>query len=141
MARPATTSCRPALLAASATARMRATLEAKMVTTTRRLAPVMSPASERATSRSDGERPSRKRIGGIAHHRRHALVAERARRATSVGGADQRVHLELPVAGVQHEAERRADASALRLRDRVRQRDELDIEAVRRRSGCPARPP
>ena len=39
MARPATTSCAAAARAASATARMRATLEAKIVTATRRLAP------------------------------------------------------------------------------------------------------
>ena len=59
MARPATTRCRPAALAASATALMRATLEAKIVTATRRLAPLMMLASERATSSSEGERPSR----------------------------------------------------------------------------------
>ena len=59
MARPTTTTSRSALRAASATALMRATLEAKVVTATRRGAFTISSVSVLATSDSDGERPSR----------------------------------------------------------------------------------
>ena len=85
MARPATTSCRPALWAASATARMRATLEAKMVTATRRLAPLMMPASERATSSSEGERPSRSALVESQIMAVTPSAPSAARRSVSVG--------------------------------------------------------
>ena len=59
MARPTTTTSRSAALAASATALMRATLEAKVVTATRPLADLTSSVIVLATSASEGERPSR----------------------------------------------------------------------------------
>ena len=58
-ARPATTSLRSAARAASATALMRATLDANVVTATRDGASLMILASDLATSVSEGERPSR----------------------------------------------------------------------------------
>ncbi len=58
-ARPPTTSSRPAARAASATALMRATLDANVVTATRWGASLTSSAMVLATSRSDGELPSR----------------------------------------------------------------------------------
>ena len=48
--------------AASATARMRATLEAKIVTTTRRRAFLIRSARDAATSASDGDLPSRRAL-------------------------------------------------------------------------------
>ena len=59
MARPTTTTSRPQALAASATARRRATFEAKVVTATRCGASAMSRARVLATSASLGLRPSR----------------------------------------------------------------------------------
>ena len=59
IARPTTTSLRPAARAALATEPMRATLEAKVVTATRRGALRISSSRVTATSASDGEMPSR----------------------------------------------------------------------------------
>ena len=49
-------------------------------------------------------------------------------RRWSVTRAQQRVRIDLPVAGVQDRAQRRADRQAVRLGDRVGQRDQLQLE-------------
>ena len=49
-------------------------------------------------------------------------------RLGSVAGPDHRRRVELPVARVQHDAERGADGERVGLRDRVRDRNELQIE-------------
>ena len=86
MARPATTTCRPQALAASATALMRATLEAKIVTATRRLAPRMILPSDFATSISEGERPSRRALVELQIIASTPSVPSCLSRASSVGG-------------------------------------------------------
>ena len=48
--------------------------------------------------------------------------------SSSVGVADQRLGIELPVAGMQHRAGRRADHQRVRLGDRMGQRDQLEVE-------------
>ena len=126
--RPRTTS-RSAARAASATARMRATLEAKVVTATRprRARDQLG----RASARDIGLRRRAAfahRIGGIADQREAALVAERAQLGLVGRRADHRRRIDLPVAGVQHVAERRADDQRVRFRDRMRDRDQLDVE-------------
>ena len=55
---------------------MRATLEAKMVTATRRLAPLMMSRERRATSISEGERPSRRALVESQIMAEHAVGAE-----------------------------------------------------------------
>ena len=52
--------------------------------------------------------------------------------SSSVDAADQRIGIDLPVAGVQHHAQRRADGQAVRLGDRVGERDQLDLERAER---------
>ena len=59
MARPTTTSSRPASRAALATERMRATFDAKVVTATHCGASLMILSKVTATSASEGEMPSR----------------------------------------------------------------------------------
>ncbi len=67
-------------------------------------------------------------IGGIAHHGQHAVVAE-AGDGPGVGDlADDRIVVDLPVAGVQHRAQRRLDGQAVRLGDRMGHGDEGDVE-------------
>ena len=68
------------------------------------------------------------RIGGIADQREAAFVAEPLELRLVGRRADDRRRIELPVAGMQHVAERRADDQRVRFRDRVRHRDKLDIE-------------
>ena len=72
----------------------------------------MSCFSVAATSASDGERPSPHGIGGIADHGEAALVAQRAQLGFVGRRADQRRRVDLPVAGMQHGAVRRADDQA-----------------------------
>ena len=86
MARPTTTTSRPAAAAASATARMRATLEAKVVTATRPVAPAISSRSVFATSASDGERPSRTALVESPISARQPSSPSRLSFASSVGG-------------------------------------------------------
>ena len=86
MARPITTTSRSQARAASAAARMRATLEAKVVMATRRFAVLTRSRSVSATSASDGERPSRTAFVE-SHTSARTPSAPRARSlASSVGG-------------------------------------------------------
>src|SRR5919198_706639 len=78
MARPTTTTSRSAARAASATARMRATLEAKVVTATRAGARAISSARILATSVSDGERPGGERRGIDRHAQLRPQIEQRA---------------------------------------------------------------
>ena len=71
-------------------------------------------------------------VGGVADHGEHALVAHGAQRGFVGGFADQRIGIDLPVAGVQIMPERRADREAVRLGDRVGERDEVDLEGAER---------
>ena len=132
MARPTTTSSRPAARAALATEPMRATLEAKVVTATRCGASRMRRASVTATSASDGETPSRtalveSQISAASPSSPSAFSADGVGRR-----AGQRVLVELPIAGMQRRAERRADHHRGRLGDRMRHVDQLDVERADR---------
>ncbi len=71
-------------------------------------------------------------VGGIADERQHALVAER-REPRRVGRrAKERRRIDLPVAGMQHDAGRRADRERVRFRNRMRDVDEFDRERAER---------
>ena len=136
MARPTTTTSRSQAAAASATARMRATLEAKVVTADAPRAPpdqlgqrLGDLGFRRRAALADG-------IGGIADQREAALVAERAQLRLVGRRADHRRRVDLPVAGVQHGAERRADDETVRFRDRMRDRHELDVERAEREAAA-----
>ena len=67
-------------------------------------------------------------IGGIADHRQHALVAERAQTRLVGGRADARRQINLPIAGMDDEAGRGADGERRALGDRMGDGDELDLE-------------
>ena len=71
-------------------------------------------------------------VGAVAHHRQHAFVGHGAELGFVGGFADQRIGIDLPIAGVPDQAERRADGEAVGLGDRVRQRDEIDLERAKR---------
>ena len=120
--RPRTTS-RPAARAASATARRRADVggEGGDRDAARRAADQLGDASC-ATSASEGERPSRTALVESPTSARQPSSPSARSFASSVGGADDRRRIDLPVAGVQHGAERRADDQRVRFRDRMRHR-------------------
>jgi len=60
--------------------------------------------------------------------RQHALVAQRGQLALGRRHPDQRLVIELPVAGVEHAAMRRVDHQRIALGDRVRQRHIAHVE-------------
>ena len=108
----------------------RATLLAKQVTATRPRRPRISADSALAHLGLAAGMALDHRIGGVADHRQHALVAQRRQRGLVGRRADQRRRVELPVAGVQHGAVRRVDHQRLRFRDRVRHADEAQREGL-----------
>src|SRR5208282_5341248 len=67
-------------------------------------------------------------VGRIADQRQHAFFAELAQAALVGREADHRRQVELPVAGVDDEAGRRADRQGAALRYRMGDGDELDVE-------------
>ena len=81
-----------------------------------------------------GRAPLAERIGGVADQRQAALVAERAQLGFISGWADNRGRIDLPIAGVKHAAERRADDEAVRFGNRMGHGYELDIEWSERES-------
>ena len=72
----------------------------------------------------------RQDIGRIRDHGQHALPAERLELVDRAVGADQRRRIELPVAGVQDVAERRADGERVRFGDRMGDLDQAAVEAA-----------
>ena len=68
------------------------------------------------------------RIGGIADQRQHAGIAELAQPPLVGRQADDRGRVDLPVAGVQHGADLGVDRQRVRFRNRMRDRNELDVE-------------
>ena len=86
IARPRMQTCRPAARPASAAERSRATLEAKVVTTTLPFALAMSQASVLATSRSDGLSPSRRTLVESQTSASTPSSPSALKRASSVGG-------------------------------------------------------
>ncbi len=68
------------------------------------------------------------RVGRIADHRQHAVLAQLLERGLVGGVADQRVGVELPVAGMQHGAQRGAHHHRVGFGDRVGERDQLQLE-------------
>ena len=61
-------------------------------------------------------------VGGIAHQREHALVADGAQFLLGGRLADDRLLVELPVAGVEDAPARRVDQQCVTFRDGVRER-------------------
>ena len=128
IARPITSTCRPAASPASAAERRRATLEAKVVTTTR---PLALATSSRSVLRDIGFRRAlafAHDVGGVADQRQHAFVAERAQPRLVGHAADAGRRVDLPVAGMHDEPRRRANGERRALGDRMRDGDELDVE-------------
>src|SRR5215211_1934405 len=125
MARPTTTTSRPAARAARAAERMRPTLDAKVVTATRPGALATSSASVLATSFADG-------VGGIADQGKNALVAERPQPSFVSRRADDRRRVDLPVTGMQDGAERRADDQGIGFRNRMGDRHVFELESTDR---------
>ena len=110
---------------------MRPTWEANVVTATRAGADEDQLGKRLCHLRFRGRAAVADRIGGIADERQHALVAQR-RKPRRVGRrADHRRRIDLPVAGVQHGAVRRADRQRIRFRDRMGDVDEVDRRTAR----------
>ena len=68
------------------------------------------------------------RIGGIADQRQHAGIAEFAQPPLVGRHADDRRRIDFPVAGVQHGPDLGLDRQRMGFRNRMRDRNELDIE-------------
>lgn len=64
----------------------------------------------------------------IADHGEDAFLADLAQPVFVGHVADQRFGIDLPVAGMHHRAEGRADRDRIRLRDRMGQRHEFHVE-------------
>ncbi len=76
--------------------------------------------------------PGAQRVCRVADQSEDALVAELAQPCLVRGRTDQRVRIELPVAGVQHRADRRPHGDSVRFGDRMGQSDQLKIERADR---------
>ena len=111
-----------------ATVSSRATLEANAVTATRPFSVPISSIETFAHARFRARLARHQRVGGIADHRQHAFVAQLSERGGIGGLAQQRIGIDLPVAGVHDHAERRADRQRIRLGDRMGDGDEIDGE-------------
>ena len=136
--RPTKATWRPWAAAASRTCCTRCTWLAKLATMTRRLALAITLSSTGPMSRSGGGEAGHLGVGRVGQEQVDALLAQ-PREGAQVGDAAverQLVHLE--VAGVQHQAGRRADGDGERVGDRVVDRDELELE---RRRASRAGPP
>ena len=112
--------------------RSRATLEAKVVTTTLPFALPMSHASSSATSRSDGLSPSRRTLVESQTSASTPSSPSALRRASSVGRPTIGVGSIFQSAGMDDEAGRRADRERGALRDRMGDGDEFDVERADR---------
>ena len=118
--------------------RRRAMLVAKQVTATRPFSGRMMAARLRRTSASLPECPSTSALveshtmastPSLAEPREGRLVGRRA---------DQRLGVELPVAGVQHQPVPGADGQRLRLRHRMGDAEELQVEGRQRQAAARA---
>ena len=135
MARPTTTTSRPAARAASATARMRADVggEGRDRDAARRARSARR--SVFATSASDGERPSRTALVESPISASTPSLPSARSFASSVGG---------PMTGSDRASsrrcaarcQRRADDQRVGFRDRMRDRDELDVERPEREAAA-----
>ena len=76
--------------------------------------------------------PLNESIRGIADHGQHPLAGETAKRRLVVVGADQRVGVEFPVAGMQDRARACPQDHGVGLRDRMGQGDQLELEGAYR---------
>jgi len=71
-----------------------------------------------------------KGVGRIADEGQHALVAQRPQGELVGDLADQRIGIELPIAGMQHHAGGRPDGERVGLGNRMGERDELEAEGA-----------
>ena len=113
---------------ASAAARSRATLEAKVVTTTLPFALPIRSFRVAATSRSDGLSPSLRTLVESHTSPNTPSSPSASRRSSSVVRAEHRGRVDLPVAGMDDDSGRRPDRQQRTLRDRMGDRDEFDVE-------------
>ena len=92
-------------------------------------------------SRSGGDEPGHLGVGGVDQEQVDALVAEPGEPAEVGQPAVERQLVELDVAGVQHQAGRRADADRERVRDGVVDREVLAGRTARAAAVRPRPPP
>ena len=116
--------------------RIRATLEAKVVTPTRPGALAIRSASACADVGFRGRAALADSIGGIAEQREAAFVAERTQLGLVGRRTDHRGLVDLPVAGMQHGSEPCAQDETVRFRDRMRHRHVFDIERAEREAAA-----
>ena len=88
-----------------------------------------------ARSRTSASEPASPSTKTLVESQTMASTPSSPRRrmaSMSVGRAEQRVGVDLPVAGVQDRAQRRADRQAVGLGDRVGEGDQVDLERAER---------
>ena len=128
MARPTSTSSRPAARAASAMAMSRFTFEAKVVIAIRPLARPMTAFKFSRDGFLGGAFAFDQRIGAVADEHAHAFLAQ-PRELGLVGWIAKAGRVvELPVAGMEHIASRSAQEDHVAFRDRVRNRHQVHVE-------------
>ena len=127
--RPSTRHWRPASRAALAIETMRPTLEEKVVTATRPLAPLDDAlASPSPTATSDGDLPSRSALVESQISASTPLSPRRGNAPRRSCGPIVGCRIDLPVAGVDDGAGRRGDRQRHRLGDRMGDRNGFDLE-------------
>ena len=119
----------------------RCTCEANDATITRWVALEMNDVQHRPDLPLGRDEPGHLGVGRVHQEQVDTLVAELGEPAEVGEPAVQRQLIELDVAGVQHGAGRCADADRQRVRDRVVDREELQVERARPCGGRPRRPP
>ena len=125
----------PAIIADS----MRATLEEKLVSTTRLGWPAISPVRLSRTSASEPEVPGESTLV-LSHKIASTPSLPSGFQRRLVGPlADQRRRVELPVAGMEQLAERRVEHQRVGVRDRMGHVDEAAAEAADLETPRPAR--
>ena len=122
------TPARPVSLATRPIVCSRAAFDAKVVTSTRPFAIIVLREQPLVDALFRARRPVLEDVGRIAHQREHAGIADRGQRLGARRFAQHRRLVDLPVAGVEDIAEGRLDQQPIAFGDRVRQRDEADLE-------------
>ena len=106
----------------------RATLVAKQLTATRPFRPRMMAVRLRRTSASEPECPSTSALVEVADHGEHAFLAQPGEGGLVGRLADQRVGVQLPVAGMDDDAVPGADGDRLGLGHRMGDAEEFQVE-------------
>jgi hypothetical protein len=130
MERPTRQTRRLAEAAARTALSMRATLEAKQATATLPVSLGSSSVRGLADQPLGAGVAFHEDVGAVADHGQHALVPQAAERVGVGHLARDGVGIDLPVAGVQHDAVRGADRQPVGLGDGVGERDQVDLEGA-----------